>query len=276
MTHPRRLALVLCCAAALLALSPDRGSGDDKPAKTTTLKVIVHQKRVKVLIDGKEIKIERTLEHTIPAPPLAEGKKEYEVTVTWAPNNYTRFFRKRKVEAKPGETVVVDLSKEDPANKDEIKIRYVPTPNDVVRRMCKLGNVGKDDIVFDLGCGDGRLVITAVAEFKAKRGVGVDLDPERIKESVANGKDRGVSDKVAFRVEDVLKLKDLSDASVVLLYMGDDVNLRLRPILQKTLKPGSRIVSHRFTMGDWKPDKTETFVAEDGDEYQIHLWTIKK
>jgi len=74
--------------------------------------------------------------------------------------------------------------------------------------------------------------------------------------------------------EDVLKLKDLSTASVVMLYMGDDVNLRLRPILQKTLKPGSRIVSHRFGMGHWKPDRTETFDGEDGEEYTLHLWTI--
>src|SRR5262249_46948556 len=154
----------------------------------------------------------------------------------WRTNNYTVFFRTKKVAPKPGETVEVDLSTEDPKSRDRIEIRYVPTPPDVVKRMCELGKVSKEDTVYDLGCGDGRLLITAVANFKAKRGVGVDLDPERIKESNANAKDRGVTDKVEFRVGDVLKIDDLSKASVILLYMGDDVNLRLRPILQKTLK----------------------------------------
>jgi len=198
------------------------------------------------------------------------------VTAVWRPNNYTTFFRSRNVAPKPGETVVVDLRNPDPNNPDRIEIRYVPTPDDVVEAMCQLAGVGKDDVVFDLGCGDGRVVIAAVADFKAKRGVGVDLDPERIRESIANAKKKGVSDKVEFRQADVLKIKDLSSATVVMLYMGDDVNLRLRPILQKTLKPGARIVSHRFTMGNWEPDKSQTFEAEDGDIYTIHLWTIKK
>src|SRR5262249_8819556 len=149
--------------------------------------------------------------------------KEYEVTAVWSTNNYTQFFRTRKVAAQPGKKVEVDLRKADPKNPDKIEIRYVPTPEDVVERMCKLGKVTKDDVVFDLGCGDGRIVIVAVADFKAKRGVGVDLDPERIKESVANAKKHGVSDKVTFREGDVLKIKDLSDATVVMLYMGDDV-----------------------------------------------------
>ena len=152
---------------------------------------------------------------------------------------------------------------------------YVATPYEVVDEMLSLAKVGRQDIVFDLGCGDGRIVLAAVADFKAKKGVGVDLDPDLIKESKANAKKRGLSDRVQFRVGDVLKISDLKDASVVMLYMGDDVNLRLRPILQKTLRPGSRIVSHRFGMGDWEADRTETFVGEDGDEYTLLLWTIK-
>jgi predicted RNA methylase len=275
--------LVCCSLVALLVLSVDQGSSQDDATKETTLRVLVPTRRSRVMIDGKRVvpKTAKTDEkdgevREVVAPPLVKGKTEYEVTVTWRTNDYTRFFRTAKVGAKPGARLVVDLRKPNPKNPDHIEIRYVPTPKDVVARMCKLAGVTKDDVVFDLGCGDGRIVLMAVDDFKAKRGVGIDLNPERIRESVANAKRLGVSDKVEFRVGDVLKIKDLSDATVVMLYMGDDVNLRLRPILQKTLKTGARIVSHRFLMGDWKPDKTETFDAEDGDEYSIHLWTIKK
>jgi len=259
-----------------LVLTVEQGSSQEKPTKSTVFRVLLPVKRAQVQIDGKATARKTGLEREIPAPPLAEGKKEYVVTATWATNNYTRFYRSSKVAPRPGETVVVDLRKEDSKNPDHIEIRYVPTPEDVVERMCKLAKVDKDDVVFDLGCGDGRIVIMAVADFKAKRGVGIDLDPERIEESVTNAKKSKVSDKVEFRVGDVLKIKDLSTASVVMLYMGDDVNQRLRPILEKTLKPGARIVSHRFEMGDWKPDKSETFDGADGGEYTIHLWTIKK
>src|SRR5262249_33420480 len=136
----------------------------------------------------------------------------------------------------------------------------------------------KEDVVYDLGCGDGVLVVTAVQKFHAKRGVGVDLDPKRLREARANAKRAGVEAKVEFRQGDVLKVKDLSEATVVLLYMSDDLNQLLRPILQKQLKPGARIVSHRFTMGDWKPDKTEMVDIEHDipEEKLIHLWTIKK
>lgn len=276
MSYPRWLGLFVCALLVPVALSPRRGSGQEEASKATTLRVQVPFKRCVVRVNGKEIPRESSKTREFAAPALALGKAEYEVTVTWATNNYTRFFRTRKVFPKPGGTVEVDLREEDKKNPDHIVIRWVATPDDVVKRMCKLGDVGKDDVVFDLGCGDGVMVLTAVGEFKAKRGVGIDLDPERVKESKESATKQKLTDKVEFREGDVLKIKDLSDASVVLLYMGDDVNLRLRPILQKTLKPGARVVSHRFAMGDWKPDKSETFDGEDGGEYTIHLWTIKK
>ena len=154
-------------------------------------------------------------------------------------------------------------------------VPYVPTPQVVVDEMLKMANVGKDDVVYDLGCGDGRIVIAAVGKFDARRGVGVDIDPERIRDSRANARRAGVEDRVEFRQGDVLKIKDLSEATVVTLYMSQEVNLRLRPALRKVLKPGARVVSHYFTMGDWKPDRTET-VTGRGGEYEIHLWTIGK
>jgi precorrin-6B methylase 2 len=277
-----RLVLVVCSLALLLLLWVDQGSGQDDSSKQTTLKVLLPQGRARVDVNGETIKLRasktknRAIREFV-APALSDGKKDYEVSVSWLTNDYTRFQRTMKVAPKPGETVEVDLRKPDPKNPDRIEIRFVPTPQDVVERMCKLAKIGKDDIVFDLGCGDGRMVITAVADFKAKRGVGIDLYQERVDESKEYAKEKKVDDKIEFRKGDILDpIKDLSDASVVMMYMGDDVNLRLRPIFLKTLKPGSRIVSHRFEMGDWKPDKSETFDAEDGDQYTIHLWTIPK
>ena len=147
----------------------------------------------------------------------------------------------------------------------------MPTPDDVVEKMCELAKVTKNDVVFDLGCGDGRIVMTAVKKFGAKRGVGVDLDPERVKESKENAKKAEVADGSTSARATCSSRRPVR-RHVVMLYMGDDINLRLRPILKKTLKPGSRIVSHRFLMGDWKPNGTETFTGEDGDEYyQVHL-----
>lgn len=239
---------------------------------TVSLKVLVPEEDGKVTVDGAGTEgagKERKL-----TAKLKPGKDHVVVIVSWEPNNYTKISRKKKVVVKGDEEVIVDLRKADPKQADDIVVRYVPTPDDVVDAMCKLGRVTKDDIVYDLGCGDGRIVITAVGKFGAKRGVGVDFDPERVKESKENAKKQKVNN-VEFRQGDVLKIKDISDATVVMLYMGDDINQRLRPILQKSLKPGARVVSHRFTMGDWKPDKTETVNSTAGYECLVHLWEIK-
>jgi predicted RNA methylase len=180
------------------------------------------------------------------------------------------------VAVRVGPEIVADLRQADEKTPDDILIRYVPTPPQVVEAMLRLAAVGKDDVVYDLGCGDGRIVIAAVRQFGARRGVGIDIDPQRIRESRANARRQNVENTVEFRQADVLKIEDLSDATVVTLYMGEDLNRLLRPILQKKLKPGARIVSHRFTMGDWKPLKTETIVDRSGEKYLIHLWKIEE
>jgi uncharacterized protein (TIGR03000 family) len=212
------------------------------------------------------------------SPPLDPCQSySYTLTVKWDPNGYSTITRTRTVAVRAGQRMEVDLSAPGPQPLDKIVAIYVPTPEEVVTAMLKLAKVGKDDIVYDLGCGDGRLVIEAVKKFGARRGVGVDIDPERIKESRQNAREQGVTDKVEFRRDDVSNIKDLSDATVVVLYLGDDLNQRLRPVLQKSLKPGSRIVSHLFLMGDWKPVKTETIPVGDGlltPAYPIHLWII--
>lgn len=147
---------------------------------------------------------------------------------------------------------------------------YVPTPEDVVDRMLALAGVKAGDVVYDLGCGDGRMPIAAARRF-GTRGVGVDIDPQRIAEANANAKAAGVSHLVTFQLQDAMTT-DVSEASVVMLYLLSASNLKLRPILTKTLKPGSRIVAHSFGMGDWQPEKTETFTDVEGRARTIYLW----
>ena len=147
---------------------------------------------------------------------------------------------------------------------------YVPTPAEVVDRMLQLGEVGKNDVLYDLGCGDGRIPITAAKRF-GTRGVGVDIDPQRIAEANANAKKEGVTHLVTFKLQDAMAT-DVSEATVVTLYLLSASNLKLRPILTKQLKPGARIVSHAFSMGDWQPDKVDTFVDSSGTTRTLYLW----
>jgi SAM-dependent methyltransferase len=147
---------------------------------------------------------------------------------------------------------------------------YVPTPQEVVDRMLKLADVKKEDVVYDLGCGDGRIPITAAKVYGA-RGVGVDIDPQRIAESNANAKAAGVTHLVTFRLEDAMKT-DLSDATVVTLYLLSSSNLKLRPILTRQLKPGARIVAHNFSMGDWQADKVDSFNDSAQSRRTLYLW----
>lgn len=200
------------------------------------------------------------------------------VVYSFWPTSYTNIIRTRVVKLEKGKLVEADLTKDEAD--DQIKPIYFPTPYAVVEKMCELGKVGKGDVVYDIGCGDGRLVVMAIEKFHAKRGVGFDIRADLIKLSQANAKKAGVADRAEFRVQDALTIKDVSEASVVLLYLGEHLNEKLRPILQKTLKPGSRVLSHRFRMGDWEPDETVKFTAQNNydkdEDYVVHRWTIKK
>ena len=147
---------------------------------------------------------------------------------------------------------------------------FVPTPQDVVDRMLQLAQVTSRDVVFDLGCGDGRIVITAAKRYGA-HGVGIDIDPERIEQAVANAKRAGVEELVIFRQEDALTA-DISEATVVTLYLLSAANLKLRPVLTRQLQPGARIVSHAFDMGDWPPVKVERFNDRLGQPRTLYLW----
>lgn len=148
---------------------------------------------------------------------------------------------------------------------------YVPTPEDVVARMLVLAGTTRDDIVYDLGCGDGRIPIAAAKTFGA-RGVGIDIDPRRIAESRRNAVAAGVEHLVEFRLGDVLAA-DVSPATVVTLYMLGSGNAALRPLLTRQLRPGTRVVSHAFSMGPtWPADKIDQFVSARGDEVTLYFW----
>ncbi|HWL74040.1 MAG TPA: class I SAM-dependent methyltransferase [Burkholderiaceae bacterium] len=150
----------------------------------------------------------------------------------------------------------------------QLDVPYVPTPMPVVDAMLDLAKVTKSDVVYDLGCGDGRIVVRAATRFGC-RGVGVDLNPERVKEAKANASRANVTELTRFEVGDVFEF-DFSPASVVTMYLLPSVNLKLRPRLLKELKPGTRLVSHDFHMGDWAAE-----TVRDVGRSRIYLWTIK-
>jgi SAM-dependent methyltransferase len=151
---------------------------------------------------------------------------------------------------------------------------FIPTPEDVVERMLTFAKVTREDVVYDLGCGDGRIPITAARKFGAK-GVGFDIDPALVELAKSNAKAAGVDSLVDFRVQNVLTA-DVSGATVVTLYLLSSSNERLRPLLQQQLKPGARIVSHAFSMGrNWPADAVDQFVSARGDEITLYMWKIK-
>jgi tRNA G37 N-methylase Trm5 len=159
--------------------------------------------------------------------------------------------------------------KEDKKPAKEPDVIYVPTPHEVVDKMLELAEVKKDDVVYDLGCGDGRIVVAAAKKFGCKA-VGFDIDPERVKESRENVKKNKVDDLVTIKQEDIFTL-DLSKANVITLYLLPELNVRLIPQLEK-LKPGSRIVSHDFDMRGVKPKKVVQVNVKDSREHTVYLW----
>jgi len=149
-----------------------------------------------------------------------------------------------------------------------LDVPYVPTAQSVVNRMLEMAKAGPNDIHYDLGSGDGRIVVTAARDFKVKKGVGVDIDPDRIKEANANAKSAGVTDRVTFYQTDLFKF-DFTEANVLTLYLLPEVNLKLRPTILDKMKPGTRVVSHAFTMGEWNPDDRDIV-----DGQSLYFWVV--
>lgn len=150
----------------------------------------------------------------------------------------------------------------------ELDVPFVPTPEKAVARMLEMAAVGPQDTVFDLGSGDGRIAIAAVRDFGASRATGVDIDPQRVAEARANAKQAGVQDRVRFMEQDLFET-DFSKATVVTMYLLPDVNIKLRPRILDELAPGTRIVSHAFTMGDWDSDQYQSVEGRS-----LYMWIV--
>jgi ribosomal protein L11 methylase PrmA len=169
----------------------------------------------------------------------------------------------------PGDAPSMSAVQETQAPTRRPDVIYVPTPEEVVEAMLQVAGVTGSDVIYDLGCGDGRIPVTAAKKFGA-RGVGIDIDPQRIKEANENVQKNGVGDKVKIMQADLFET-NLSEATVVTLYLLPSLNQKLRPKLMKELKPGTRVVSHAFDMGDWKPEK-----EMDVNGRKVYMWTIPK
>ena len=263
----------------IVALIGAAAIGQDK--KTATVKITVpdrgHADTI-VKVDGVEVKGTGTTRSftTAAIEPGKELKLKVEALIE--PNNYTKITRPREITVKAGDEVKLDLTTED-KKFDKIVVRWVPTPEDIVDKMAEMAKVTKDDIIFDPGCGDAVMLIRPVKKLGAKKGIGIDIDPKMVKQAQEKAKTEGVAEKVVIKEGDILNEKDMAicaESSVVLIYIGDDLGARMAPVLQKLLKPGTRVVSHRFTLGDWKPDQTVKVKGADGDDYTLHYWVVKE
>lgn len=259
---------------APVADPPVEQSAVDRPA-VVTLTVIVPLEEAEVKIDGTVARGFGTARVISFTPRTHAEPSDYDVHVSWKPNAYTLLHRNKSVAVKPGDIVTVDLASETP--RDRAEVIYVPTPQEVAEAMVALAGVAKDDVVFELGSGDGRVIISAVQHGLARKGVGIDINEDLVRRSKENVDRAGLADRLEIRHGDIFDDRatvGLGEATVVMLYMSDELNLLLRPKLLRTLKPGTRIVSHRFLMGDWQPDQTERIVSGDA-EYALHLWIVK-
>jgi hypothetical protein len=228
------------------------------------LKVAGKEQMVPIEKSGKTIMVDHKLDGKV---------TEVDMELSFWPVRYSNTIRKKTVKFKAGEVTKVDMTKADES--DRFEAIFVETPDPVVEEMMKIGKVGKDDTVIDIGCGNGVVVIKAV-KLGAKSGVGVDIQEWLVDESKKKAKEEGVADRCQFRVEDALKMTDLSPYSVVFLCLGEDLQTRLTPLMKKTLKLGSRVVAHTHLIEGWTPDQTtEVSVPGRKMKYPVYLWNIK-
>jgi len=235
------------------------------------IRVLVPDDTAVVEFAGHETKT-RGKDRLYESPPLLPGRTySYVVKASWI-ENHRHIVRMRIAEVRAGELTTLDFR----GGKDDASstIIFVPTAQDLVVHMLDLAKVTKDDVVYDLGCGDGRIVVTAAARYGA-RGVGIDIDPDRVKDANALVAKEKVGRLVDIRLGDALKVPDLDKATVVTTYMLPEFMTRVSPILRKQLKPGTRIVAHDFPLDDWKETQRLT-VDVNGQEHILYLYIVGK
>jgi len=280
--HGRDVALVLALSlliapAALVHGRPvDRAGGPSvqpRPAApvVTVFTVDVPHEDAILTVNGTIVP-GAGMTRRVETPRLPRGSAQaYTFTVEWNPNSYTTMTRHQSVSFRAGDPVTVKLNVDSPD--DRVRVIFVPTPSDVADAMAALAGVTSRDVIYEPGCGDARITIAGVKR-GARRAICVDIDPARVEESRTKVREAGLQDRIDVRLGDALDVKDLSEVTVVFLYMGDHFDLLIRPVLWRELPVGARIVSHRFGMGDWAPDKTETINSDEGGVFELHLWTI--
>lgn len=279
-----RTAFVVCTCSLALAFGCSRKPPEDPAHGNLELTLPSSEtdrgRNSTLTVNGKDYSEPRLTKRVLDVE-LKGPSEEVKVEFSFWPNSYTNIIRTKIVRLEKDKTVKADMTKEDPATPDLIKPIFVPTPPAVVTEMGNLAKVGPDDVVMDIGCGEGAMVLQIVKEFNPKKGIGLDIRDELIEKCKVHRKKEKLEDKVDFRVANALEIKDFSEATVVVLYLGDFLNQKLKPVLRETLKPGSRVVSHRFLMGDdWPPDETRKITAKDNydqnDTFELHIWHIKK
>ena len=262
------LVVALLLLASVPTVGQDKDKAKDKAAGGAPANLVIQVPAdARLEVDGEPTRQTGETRRFV-SPPLKPGTRYSYHLQVWFWEGGKMIVRKRTVAVRAGETTTVDLRK--PAEGDVTPdVIYVPTPQAVVDKMLEMAGVKKDDVVYDLGCGDGRIVVTAAKKYGCKA-VGFDIDPDRVKEARENVRKNGVGDLVTIKQEDIFK-QDLSKASVVTLYLLPELNVRLIPQLAK-MKPGSRIVSHDFPTKGVKPKQTFEMEADDGREHTIYLW----
>ncbi len=246
--------MLLPFVSCLLCLTPPESPDTNRtstPAKAT-LRVLLPEQAL--LTFDEHATTSTGPERIFTTPPLDVGKT-HSYTLTWTYAEGGRVVRRMTIlSIQPGRQTLVDLrpgSRHDTSS----QVIYVPTPQTIVDKMLDMAKVASQDVVYDLGCGDGRIVVTAARDYGAC-GVGIDIDPERVKDSLHNVKKERVEDLVEIRHGDALKVPDLSQATVVTLYMLPEFQAKLAPILKNALRPGTRIVAHDFSLPGWTAVQT--------------------
>jgi uncharacterized protein (TIGR03000 family) len=270
------LRVSLLALAALAALALGGLAGDDNGQKQTKPQpaeiVVAIPGPARLTIDDHETS-QTGEQRRFVTPPLAPGRKfTYTLKATWIEGN-RQIVRMAVATVQAGKQTTLDL-RHGSRDASSSQIIYVPTAQHVVEKMLQMAKVTKDDLVYDLGCGDGRVVVTAAKKYGA-RGVGIDIDPVRVKEALANVEKEQVGKFVEIRQGDALKVKDLERATVVMTYMLPEFMTKLKPILLRRLKPGTRIVAHDYALPDWEPEETITVPASARIyAHRLYLWRV--